>query len=86
MADTVVVDIVDSDWTEVAAAGGFLTNETGQKLVYREAATKPDDALTSGHTLENRVGSFIQFTLATNQKIFARSVGGDGRIAFTPED
>lgn len=87
MADTVVVDLSSTEWTEMtSASSGFITNETVYKVTYREASSLPASTVTTGHTLENEPGSFFQFTLADGQELYGRSVGGAGRVAITPGD
>lgn len=85
MADTIIVDLVDSTWTQISATSGFATNESVRKVIYREATAAPADNVHSGHTLENSPGAFFQFTLTGSQKIFARSIGGSAQVAVTPE-
>ena len=86
MADTVIIRVVSSSWTEIPHSSGFVTNETNKKVVYRESGSLPDVSVFSGHTLEDLPGGFFQFELVTGQRLYARSVGGIVDIAVTPGD
>ena len=86
MADTVIIALNDATWTEVSTSSGFMTNEQDTKVVYREAGTLPGASVRSGHTLEIAIGAFVQFELIAGQQMYARSVGGAGRVAITPGD
>ena len=85
MADTVIVDLSTAAWVQITDASGFMTNESYFRVVYREAASPPSNSLFTGHTLENSPGAFVQFALTSPQKIYARTVGRSGSVAFTPE-
>ncbi len=85
MADTITVALRDDQWTLVASASGFVTNETVNKLVYRKAGSVPVNSVRDGHTLESTVGAFFQFTLSDSEMIYARSIGGAGKVAVTVE-
>ena len=87
MADTVIVDLISTEWREVStAASGFITNETNTKIVYREASALPAADLNTGHTLEDVPGGFFQFALVSGQRLYGRSVGGSAMLAITPGD
>ena len=87
MADTLIVDLVSTQWRLITAASdGFITNESNKKVVYREAASLPAANLNTGHTLEDVPGAFFQFTLVSGQELYGRTVGGPGMVAVTPGD
>lgn len=83
MADTAIVALIDSDWTDISgtATSGFFTNEGSNQVIYREAAAKPDAAVTNGHTLQPKGG--VSFNLAAGQEVWARSRSEAGRVSRT---
>ena len=83
MSDTVEVVVNQDTWTSVAGGGaGFVTNETGNGVFYKEAASQPGDT-EQGHLL--RPSDFFRFELETGQQIWVRTKNGTGNIVVTPD-
>jgi len=52
MPDTITTTINNGDWTEVQqGVSGLITNDSSDDIRIREAATKPDALVTTGHVI-----------------------------------
>jgi len=84
MANTIEIVLNDTTWTEVAdSTAGFITNEGGAALRYRESDVLPDPSDLLGHTLELKSVAFVAFSLQVGQKVYCRSAQGYGKLALT---
>lgn len=83
MSNTTEITVSSTVWTEVAAAGtsGFMTNEGGQKIKYRESDVLPVDEI--GHTLELEVGAYVSFAMIGSQKVYAKAVTASSKLSIT---
>jgi len=81
MSNTTNVSVVSTSWTSVAVAtAGFLTNESGETVMYNENSSQPA-ANVVGHTLYP--ADFVQFTLLAGQELWVRSKNGTGEVTVT---
>ena len=87
MADTEMIALTDTAWTEIAeATNGYTTNEGTVPVKYVEAAVAPL-SLGIGHTLEassmyRNIANY-RYSLNTGQKVFMHSISSAGLIAKT---
>lgn len=73
MPDTITTPINNGDWTEVQqGVSGLITNDSSDDIRIREAATKPDPSVTTGHVIHPHEN--ITYGVEGAQKIFARSI------------
>ena len=86
MADTITVELNPNGWTLVSSTGGFASNGSKQKIIYRESSSTPAGSVVTGHLLSIAPDDFFQFTLVSGQNIYARSVGQNATLVVTPGD
>ena len=72
MPDTIDVPVNNAGWTEVQqGVSGLITNDSEDDVRVREAATKPNASVKSGHIIHPQKN--ITYGIEGAQKIFARS-------------
>lgn len=73
MPDTIDVPVNNIDWTEVQqGVSGLITNDSEDDVRIREAATKPNASVKTGHLIHPQKN--ITYGIEGSQKIFARSL------------
>ena len=72
MADTQILTVTGTAWTEIAAAGtsGHVSVDTSSGLYYRQATAQPSANDASGHVLI--AGGSMSFTLESGRSLWGR--------------
>ncbi len=84
MADTVLTTIDNVSWTEVQqGTAGTISNTSEKDVFLREDTVQPAASVKLGFLL--RPGRDTVYTLATGQKVFARSMILGVKLAVTEE-
>lgn len=85
MADTIRIEVFNTQWTEVNLGSvGTIQNTSGNMIFIRESAILPDPSVSEGHSLNPKRS--LRYNLTAGQKVYCCSTVSGFHSVFVTAD